>query len=197
MCPVRGWSCTLVVSAVCAVACDAPTAPKGSSPLPFHEGVYELALVGSDGYVVGEDSVRVGCAGLAGSGLGGVLYTSASLALEDRVWAARPTTAADGSFLIRFSVGSEGPAAPGGGVGVAATASGIANATILHPFEKLNTDLRLSFSSTSQSLSTLSGGISRDGLTASGTSSSPMVLSNTEGTTVSCNAGGVLWSLSR
>jgi len=117
------------------------------------------------------------------------------MSVESGVWVCRPTAAAGGSFDLRFESGPPGPGAPGGGPGVAATASGMVLNTL--PYPGSVSDTRVIFSTPGQSPASFTGGVSRDGFVASGSTSSVVVMSNSAGTSVSCNAGAVSWSLSR
>ena len=192
---------TLAVLAITVTACGSspgsPTTSRTASTLPFVQGAYVLTLMGSDeAVVVAGGAGQPGCVGLAHSGIGNDVSTAVTMSVESGVWIGRPTTAAGGSFELRFASGTEGLGAPGGGPGVAVTASGVVLNTIPFPFVSL-ADTRVILSTSGQSPASFTGGVSRDGFVASGVTSSVVVMSNSAGTSVSCNAGAVSWSLSR
>jgi hypothetical protein len=184
----------LVLTIVSASWGGSSTSP---SPLPFGQGLYAFGLGGSDAFSFGSGSSQPGCVGLGTSGLGNLITTAATMSLEGGVWVARPATADAGSFELRFSTGPEGPGAPGGGPGIAATASGVViNTTPDFPSNVVR-DVRVILSTSSQPTASIAGGVSMGGFVASGYTPSVVVMSNSTGTSISCHAGAVSWALSR
>jgi len=184
-----------VIVAACGSSASGPMTSPTASALPFVQGAYVLTLMGYDEFGAASGPIQPGCVGLARSGLGSDVSTAVTMSLERGVWVCRPTAAAGGSFELRFASGPLGSGAPGGGPGVAAAGSGVVLNTIRYPGSV--SDTRVILSTPDQSPASFTGGVSRDGFVASGSTSSVVVMSNSAGTSVSCNAGAVSWSLSR
>ena len=158
--------------------------------LPFRTTTYLLT-------VLGPLFPAVPCQALRDSGLGQTVMTMVEMKLDGVKWRAVAQSPAGGTFDLTFEPGPL-VGGPGGGPGISGALSGTVVSTLgIGPTGNLDgpvRDLRVTFGG-SEVPAALAGGISQNGVIASGEARGDWVFSNSTGTSATC-AGSMGWSVS-
>jgi hypothetical protein len=122
--------------------------------------------------------------------------TTIEMNFDGKTWRGEPRSPAAGAFGLTFTAGPL-IGGPGGGPGISGSLSGLVVTTVgIGPTFGLDgpvRDIRAAFEG---SPAALTGGISQDGVIASGRLNSDVVFSNSSGTLAACKAASMSWVVS-